>query len=86
MLIFKRPLSKAVSVQTTISPVNMSSFRLVARKILLRPSTRLFTTSPNVQKSATETAKETLSSVNRTVSDAAAKGMEKGGMFPRQCQ
>ena len=48
---------------------------------LSRPlSTRLFTTSPSIQKSATDSAKETFESVNRTVSDAAVKGMEKGGM------
>lgn len=41
----------------------------------------MFRTSPAAKKTAAETAKETLESVNRTVSDAAVKGIEKGGMF-----
>lgn len=49
-------------------------------------TTRLFTTTPLYQKTATETAKETLDSATRTISDAAAKGVEKGStslsLFP----
>ena len=41
---------------------------------------RLFTTSPNRQ-SAVDSAKETVKKVDRTISDAAVKGIEKGGMF-----
>jgi len=40
---------------------------------------RLFSTTPFVRKSATETVKDAAKSVDRTISDAAVKGIEKGG-------
>ncbi|KAF2835904.1 hypothetical protein M501DRAFT_940815 [Patellaria atrata CBS 101060] len=39
---------------------------------------RLFTTSARVQKTATETVKDGLKAVDRTVSDVAVKGIEVG--------
>lgn len=42
---------------------------------------RLFSTNVRLQKSATESVKDGLKAVDRTVSDAAVKGIEKGGMF-----
>lgn len=43
---------------------------------------RLFTTtSPFAEKTAADTAKETVDSVNKKVGDAAVKGIEKGRTF-----
>ena len=43
---------------------------------------RLFSTSPPVRKSATDTIKDAAKAVDRTISDAAVKGIETGGMYP----
>ena len=47
---------------------------------LISKLARAYTTNPRLQKSAADSAKDTLESVNRTLSDAAVKGIEKGGM------
>jgi hypothetical protein len=49
------------------------------RSTIIR-NARLFSTNARFQKSATETIKETAQAVDRTISDAAVKGIEKGGM------
>ena len=52
-------------------------------RLRLQPLTRqarLFTTSP-YRQSVVDSAKDTLKKVDRTVSDAAVKGIEKGGMY-----
>lgn len=49
------------------------------RSTIIR-NARLFSTNARLQKSATETIKETAQAVDRTISDAAVKGIEKGGM------
>ncbi|ORY12732.1 hypothetical protein BCR34DRAFT_482229 [Clohesyomyces aquaticus] len=41
---------------------------------------RLFSTSPIVRKSPVETVKDAAKAVDRTISDAAVKGIEKGGI------
>ena len=44
---------------------------------------RLFSTNARFQKSAVDTLKEAAKTVDRTISDAAVKGIETGGMsFP----
>ena len=50
------------------------------RQTIIR-NARLFSTNARLQKSATETVKDTLKAVDRTVSDAAVKGISKGGML-----
>jgi hypothetical protein len=45
------------------------------------PSTRLFTSNARLQKSATEAVKDAAKKVDRTISDAAVTGIEKGGMY-----
>lgn len=55
------------------------SFTRVRLQPLARQA-RLFTTSP-YRQSVVDSAKDTLKKVDRTVSDAAVKGIEKGGMF-----
>ncbi|KAL6720969.1 hypothetical protein ACLMJK_000069 [Lecanora helva] len=52
--------------------------RPLPRKVSPLAGSRLFTTSPYVRKTASETAKETVENVNKTVGDAAVKGIEKG--------
>lgn len=47
------------------------------RQALFRQA-RLFSTSTPIRKSAVDTAKETAEEINRKVSDAAVKGIEKG--------
>lgn len=42
---------------------------------------RLFSTNVRLQKSATDTIKEAAQKVDRTISDAAVKGIDKGGMY-----
>ncbi|KAK5006889.1 hypothetical protein LTR16_009256, partial [Cryomyces antarcticus] len=44
----------------------------------LARSARLFSTSARYQKSPVDTIKETAKAVDRTISDAAVKGIEKG--------
>lgn len=47
---------------------------------------RLFSTSVRSQKSVTETVKDAASKANRVISDAALKGIEKGGTStPKPC-
>jgi len=58
----------------------MSFFRQPA-SIALRNQGRLFSTSPITRKTIVETAKDALKAVDRTISDAAVKGIETGGMF-----
>ena len=41
---------------------------------------RLFSTSPRTQKTVVDSAKDAVKKVDRTVSDAAVKGIETGGM------
>ncbi|KAI9807975.1 MAG: hypothetical protein M1825_005282 [Sarcosagium campestre] len=53
----------------------MSSAML--RTSVLR-ATRTFSTTPLARKSASEVAKDTIKAADRTVSDAAVKGIEKG--------
>ena len=54
-----------------------------ARLQPLARQARLFTTSPHRQ-SVLDTAKDTVKKVDRTVADAAVKGIEKGGkLIPR---
>ena len=55
------------------------SFARVRLQPLARQA-RLFTTSP-YRQSVVDSAKDTLKKVDRSVSDAAVKGIEKGGMF-----
>ena len=55
------------------------SFARVRLQPLARQARR-FTTSP-YRQSVVDSAKDTLKKVDRTVSDAAVKGIEKGGMF-----
>ncbi|KAK4694653.1 hypothetical protein P7C71_g2971, partial [Lecanoromycetidae sp. Uapishka_2] len=56
----------------------MSFTRAFTRKALPLTRTRLFTTTPYVQKTATEQAKETVHKVNKAVSEPLVKGIEKG--------
>ena len=52
------------------------------RSTIIR-NARLFSTNARLQKSATETIKDAAKTIDRTVSDAAVKGIEKGGTcFP----
>ena len=48
------------------------------RTSLLR-STRLFSTTPLVRKTATDTIKDAAKTVDRTISNAAVKGLDKAG-------
>lgn len=46
----------------------------------IKPSPRLFSTAVCYQKSHTDTVKDAVKSVDRTISDAAVAGIDKGGM------
>lgn len=48
------------------------------RSVATRPSPRLFSTAVVYRKSATEAVKDGLKAVDRTVSDAAVKGIDAG--------
>lgn len=54
----------------------MSFARVFTRKTLPLTRTRLFTTTPFIQKSATE---ETIQKVNKATSEPLVKGIEKAG-------
>jgi len=51
---------------------------IALRSAAARPSPRLFSTAAVYHKSATETVKDGLKAVDRTVSDAAVKGIDAG--------
>lgn len=53
--------------------------RTLPRQTVSLTARRAFATSPSAQKSAVDSAKEALKSADRTVSDAAVSGIEKGG-------
>lgn len=60
------------------------SFFLKAQPILrqaavVRPAPRLFSTAVVYQKSATDSVKDGLKAVDRTVSDTVVAGIDKGG-------
>ena len=46
---------------------------------------RTFGTSPVARKSATEAVKDTVKGVDRTISDVAVKGIDKGGKLHCPC-
>lgn len=46
---------------------------------------RLFSTSPIARKSPVETVKDAAKAVDQTISGAAVKGIEKGGMYTLFC-
>lgn len=48
------------------------------RSTIIR-NARLFSTNARLQKTATETVKDAAKAVDRTIADAAVKGIEKGG-------
>lgn len=52
--------------------------RITLRALQSAPAAPSFSTSVRVHKSATETAKDTLKAVDRTIANAAVKGIEKG--------
>ena len=58
--------------------MSLARSSLTARTLLAR-QTRLFSTSP-LRASVLDTAKSTVKEADRKVSDAAVKGIEKGGM------
>ena len=60
--------------------MSLARSSLTARTLLAR-QTRLFSTSP-LRTSVLDTAKSTVKEADRKVSDAAVKGIEKGGMCP----
>jgi hypothetical protein len=51
---------------------------IALRSAAARPSPRLFSTAAVYHKSATETVKDGLKAVDRTVSDVAVKGIDAG--------
>lgn len=52
---------------------------IIRQAAIARPSPRLFSTAVVYQKSATETVKDGLKAVDRTVSDTVVAGIDKGG-------
>lgn len=70
------PASTNLTVTQASILAALTMFRTqIARQV------RLFSTSPIVRKSPVETVKDAAKTVDRTVSDAAVKGIEKGGTF-----
>ena len=61
----------------------MSTTTMLLRtsSLILRPSVRLFSTTSPFLKSATDTIADAAKAVDRTVADAAVRGIEKGGEF-----
>ena len=62
----------------------MASFRTIIPRAALRTSlvpatTRSFRTYPAIAKSAVDTAKDAVKQADRTVSDAAVRGIDKTG-------
>lgn len=60
----------------------MSLLRAAPSRILPLTRTRVFSTSPFVSRSVVEGTKDALKAADRAVSDAAVKGIEKGGTSP----
>lgn len=60
-------------------PMTMSFLKALPRNSLSLARTRVFSTSPYARKSAIDAAKEAAKNLDRTVADAAVKGIERGG-------
>ena len=60
----------------------MSLLRAAPSRILPLTRARVFSTSPFVSRSVVEGTKDALKAADRVVSDAAVKGIEKGGILP----
>lgn len=73
------PSSIQYLVPESGSKVTMNSLRIVPRKALPLTRARFLSTSPLARKSAVDAAKDTAKSVDRTVADAAVKGIETAG-------
>lgn len=81
------PEIKATISSDTLPPTHSCLYTMsflyrsnaVLRSAAIRPSPRLFSTAVVYQKSATETVKDGLKAVDRTMSDAAVKGIDAGG-------
>lgn len=58
----------------------MSFLKTLPRNALPLARARVFSTSPYARKSAIDSAKDAAKTIDRTVSDAAVKGIKKGGM------
>ncbi|KAL8871768.1 MAG: hypothetical protein Q9198_007346 [Flavoplaca austrocitrina] len=56
----------------------MNSLRTIPTRALPLTRTRFFSTSPLARKSAVDAATDTVKTVDRKISDAAVKGIEKG--------
>lgn len=54
---------------------------LLRQAAVAKPAPRLFSTAVVYQKSPTESVKDGLKSVDRTVSDTIVKGIDKGSEF-----
>ncbi len=59
--------------------MTMSFLKALPRNSLPLARTRVFSTSPYARKSAIDAAKEAAKTLDRTVADAAVKGIERGG-------
>lgn len=59
--------------------LTMSFLKALPRNSLPLARTRLFSTSPYARKSTIDAAKEAAKTLDRTIADAAVKGIEKGG-------
>lgn len=57
----------------------MNSLRTIPTRALPLARTRFFSTSPLARKSAVDAAADTVKTMDRKISDAAVKGIEKGG-------
>ena len=70
------------SLQSPLRPTTtMNSLRTIPTRALPFARTRFFSTSPLARKSAVESATDSVKNVDRKISDAAVKAIEKGGSF-----
>ena len=90
------PVSGATSPATSIEvflcarptltrfPSSHTTTAKMFRQAITRQA-RLFSSTPTARKSVVDSAKDVLNTVNKTVSQAAVKGIETGGMRARFC-
>merc|ERR1711981_1189076 len=73
----KHQEQKNSSVEKLTSRIHHKPIITMLRQSIIRQA-RLFSTAPRLYKGPVETAKDTLKQVDRTISDAAVSGIEKG--------
>jgi hypothetical protein len=77
-----QPTTVSESIKThSTKTLNPSPRQITMFRQAIARQARLFSTAPIARKSVVDSAKETVQQVDKTVAQAAVKGIEKGGTY-----